>query len=77
MTKTMNHSNCDHPATKAARAKCRKDRARIELAQGEAREEIRAAYFAGVDLAMILGMIAQAGIMIDEDADIEEIIASL
>jgi hypothetical protein len=27
MTTTMNHSNCAHPATKAARAKCRKDRA--------------------------------------------------
>lgn len=27
MTKTMNHTNCTHPATRAGRAACRKDRA--------------------------------------------------
>lgn len=38
MTKTMNHSHCPHPATKAARAACRKERAaratalRVEVA---------------------------------------------
>lgn len=77
MTKTMNHSNCDHPATKAARAACRKARRAQEASQIDAREEIRAAYFAGVDIDMLLGMIAMAGIDVDEDADIEEIIASL
>jgi hypothetical protein len=28
MTKTMNHTNCTHPATKAGRAKCRRDAAK-------------------------------------------------
>lgn len=32
MTKTRSHANCDHPATKAGRAKCRKARALV--AQG-------------------------------------------
>lgn len=27
MTKTMTHTSCTHPATKAGRAKCRRDRA--------------------------------------------------
>lgn len=38
----MNHSNCHHPATKAARAKCRKERA-VEDAAWQARIKARKA----------------------------------
>lgn len=30
MTNTMNHTDCDHPRTKAARAACRKARAKVD-----------------------------------------------
>lgn len=77
MTKTMNHTDCTHPATKAARAKCRKDRAAKATRDAIARDAIRGCYHAGIDAEELLGMIAQLGIEVDPDADLEEIIASL
>jgi 2-phospho-L-lactate guanylyltransferase (CobY/MobA/RfbA family) len=77
MTKTMNHTNCAHPATKAARRTCRELRRSAAYSDSAARDEIRAAYEAGVDAAIILGMIYAIGLDIDDDADLEEIIASL
>lgn len=49
MTKTMNHSNCTHPATKAGRAKCRRDRAQAQQELAIALADIKARYFAGDD----------------------------
>jgi len=49
MTKTMNHTDCHHPATKAARAKCRRDRAKAATETAIALADIKARYFAGDD----------------------------
>lgn len=78
MTSTMtSHATCTHPATKAGRAACRKARASQATRDAIARAEIRAAYEAGVDIAILLGMMAQLGIDINTDLDIEELIDSL
>lgn len=77
MTKNMNHAECQHPTTKAARAKCRAMHKQIETHDVETRAEIRAAYFEGVETEELLGMMAQAGIPADPDLDIEYIIAAL
>lgn len=77
MTKTMNHTDCPHPATKAARAKCRKLRASHEAADRAGREAIIRAYHDGAELDEIFGMMAQQGIYIDPDLDIEEILGTL
>lgn len=77
MTTTMNHTNCAHPATKAARAACRKIRAQGIKVRAAAIESIIAAYHEGVDTEEILGMMVEARIPADPNLDIEEIIASL
>jgi pyrrolidone-carboxylate peptidase len=77
MTKNMNHAECQHPTTKAARAKCRAMHKQIEAHDVETRREIRDAYFAGVEAEELLGMMAKAGIPADPDLDIEYIIAAL
>lgn len=71
------HTNCLHPATKAARAACRKARAARETRDAIARSAIRDAYYAGIDAEELLGMITQLGLDYDYDADIEQIIADL
>lgn len=74
----MNHSHCPHPATKAARALCRKMRASQEATLRLTKQSIRDAYYIdGAEVDDILGMISQAGLTFDYDADIEDIIASL
>jgi len=62
MTKTMNHSNCTHPATKAGRAACRRlhaaqerDEALAFAARLDAIHEVITAYHAGDDLEEIMG----------------------
>lgn len=77
MTKNMNHAECQHPTTKAARAKCRAMHKQIEAHSVEIRREIRDAYFAGAEADEILGMLAQAGIPADPDMDLEYIVAAL
>lgn len=78
MTKTMNHSNCTHPATKAGRAKCRRARASRECQRRLDIQALRDAYYTGdEDAEVIIGRIHTLGIKIDEDDDLETIIASL
>ena len=77
MTKTMNHTNCAHPATKAGRSLCRKINAQIEVVDQLLREGIRNDYFAGTDAEDLIGRILALGIEVDPDADLEEVIASL
>lgn len=74
---TTSHTDCTHPATKAGRAACRRARSQSATRDRIAREAIRDCYFAGIEADELLGMIAQLGIEVDTDADIEEIIASL
>jgi len=71
------HANCTHPATKAARAKCRAARKAAEITERENRAEIIQAYYDGAELDEIFGMMAQRGIYIDPDKDIDEILESL
>jgi hypothetical protein len=82
MTKTMNHTNCTHPATKAGRAKCRKDRAIADARRTATLTDLRASYFAGADIEAIAGAVADiapdlAQGYYDGSLDIEEFIASL
>lgn len=73
----MTHTNCTHPATKAARAKCRRERATRDAADRAGRLEIVQAYHDGAELEEIFGMMAQQGIYIDPDLDADDIINSL
>lgn len=83
MTKTMNHTECDHPATKAARAKCRKIRAdraaAYTAAYTAAVKEIKEGYYSNtLDNDELIGMIyAIAPHLMDPDTDLDGIIASL
>jgi len=52
----MNHSNCTHPATKAARAQCRKDRAAHLTDRRAALDALIDSYYHGGDLEEIAGM---------------------
>jgi hypothetical protein len=74
---TTSHRDCTHPATKAGRAKCRKDRAAVATRDADDRAEIRQAYFDGAELDELFGMIGRLGIDINPNLDIEEIIATL
>lgn len=83
MTTTMNHRDCDHPATKAARARCRKDRA-IAAADRTARlTALRDSYYRGdADLEAIAGAVSMIDPLLAQgyysnDLDAEEFIASL
>lgn len=79
MTKTMmNHRDCDHPATKAGRAACRREHAARATRDAIAKAAIRDCYYTeGIDAEEILGMIHQLGLPINPDDDLETIIASL
>jgi len=81
MTKTMNHTDCTHPATKAARAKCRKDRAAHALALATQVDELITSYYDGsgdaeeiaMSLAHIFPEVHKA--YYDLSLDMEEVIA--
>lgn len=81
MTKTMNHSNCTHPATKSGRAACRKARAARDIALANEVQGLIDAYFANegdveeilLGLAHIFPEVKAA--YFDLDLDPEEIIA--
>ena len=77
MTSTMTHRDCTHPATKAGRAKCRRDRAANITAEVNARQAIIDAYRNDADADELLGMMAQIGIDINADLSLEELIAAL
>jgi hypothetical protein len=79
---TTPHTSCTHPATKAARAKCRKLRTAAEAHEGTILAEIVASYYAGADLEGIAGAVSRirpdlAQGYYDETLDAEEFIASL
>jgi hypothetical protein len=81
MTKTMNHSNCTHPATKGARAACRKARAAHTSELAAEVESLIGSYFDGsgdaevimVSLAHIFPEVHEA--YYNLDLDTEEVIA--
>jgi hypothetical protein len=81
MTKTMNHTNCAHPATKAARAKCRKVRAAQDAAHAAEVAALVESYFHGdgdpeeiiYGLCALLPEVKAA--YYGTDADIEELVA--
>lgn len=78
MTKTMNHSNCPHPSTSSARAKCRKERAARVEADLAARADLRASYYSGdADAEEVIAGMRDLGLDIDPDADLEELISSI
>lgn len=81
MTSTMNHSHCPHPATKAARAKCRKARASRDAQVAAEVASLITAYDKGADLdevihdlALLVPAVADAYYG-DTDLEVEEIIA--
>lgn len=78
MTKTMTHTECTHPATKAGRAACRRARKAQEASQAHEVQALRASYYDGTaDAEEIIGSLRALGIDFDEDADLEEIIAGI
>jgi hypothetical protein len=82
MTKTMNHSNCPHPATKAARAKCRKAHAAAQATQVESLAGLVASYHEGADIEEIAGAACRlaphaADGYYNNSLDAEEFIAAL
>lgn len=80
MTKTMNHTNCTHPATKAGRAKCRKDRAaRIATLRNEA-DTLIVSYYNGAEFDSVIYRLMDIFPEVKEgyfenDLDAEELIA--
>ncbi len=77
MTKTMNHTACTHPATKAGRAACRKARAKHEAEVATLRQAIIDSYYGageaeGEEVIYALQAIDPD---LDYDLDIEEIVA--
>jgi hypothetical protein len=84
MTSTMNHTDCTHPATKAGRAKCRRDRAAQAKVIADEITSLRASYYDntrdGEEIIAALHRIDPAltrNFYWGGDATIEEIIASL
>jgi hypothetical protein len=80
---TTSHRDCTHPATKAARAKCRKARAAAAAYRAEVLDSCRMAYLLeDADLEEIAGRVAQVDPELargyyDDSLDAEEFIASL
>lgn len=77
MTKTMNHRDCDHPATKAARATCRELRRSEALSRATLIQGIIDDYFANRPADELIGRILALGIELDPDATLEETVLSL
>lgn len=84
MTKTMNHTNCTHPATKAGRTACRKALASQAKARAIEINALRDSYYDGTgdpdDIIAALHAIDPAltrNFYWGGDATIEEIIAAL
>lgn len=83
MTKTMTHTACTHPATKAGRAKCRRDRAAHARVIADQITALRASYYDNTrdaeeiiaDLRAIDPDLTQG--YYDGTLDLEDIIASL
>jgi hypothetical protein len=76
MTKTMNHANCPHPATSAARAKCRKAHRAADAEVNAAREAIVRSYYDNTaDADEVLYALMRIDPDLDYDLDIEEIVA--
>lgn len=79
---TTSHRDCPHPATKAARAICRKARASQAAHEVDTLTAIRDSYFAGADLEEIAARVNDirpdlAAAYYDNSLDIEGFIASL
>lgn len=78
---TTSHTNCPHPATKAARAKCRKESAaRVDALQVEAGELIFSYYNGEGDFDTIISRLMEIfpevrTAYFDTDADPDELIA--
>ena len=78
MTKTMTHTECTHPATKAGRAACRRARKAQEASRAFEVQALRASYYEGTaDAEAIIASLRALGIDFDENADLEEVIASI
>lgn len=79
MTTTMNHSNCAHEATKAARTKCRRERALAISSRADAIAAIIARYHAGDDAEELIYALREIDETLtigyyDNTMEIEEII---
>jgi hypothetical protein len=80
MTKNTSHADCFHPATKAARAKCRAAKKANAARLAQSLSEIFASYYDntgdGEEIMYALGSIfGHDAIGINEDIELDEIVA--
>lgn len=76
---TTPHTDCHHPSTKAARAKCRKARAAAQVPTSPSLRDLIASYYAGADLEEIAAQVPRdlAEGYYNNTLDAEEFIAHL
>lgn len=83
MTKTMNHTNCTHPATKAGRAACRRAQAARDIAIANEIAALVASYYDNsADIEDIMAGLNRIDPELTADyyhgdAEVEEIIARI